>query len=105
MGKKTRNQGKLEKASRGPVRTQYTVEQRKAITKNIVESLTQHGLTMEADPGIKTLLETLADYQNSGERQSISIPIVHNRIEIYGVLPRYTNEEPAVGLRQLKPQA
>ena len=103
MGKKSRNDRKLRKVAGAPVRTQYTTEQRMAISKGIVQSLTQHGLTLDADPGIKTLLEILSAYQSEGERHVISIPIVHGRAEISGVLPKYTHEEPAVGVRPLKP--
>ena len=100
MGKKTRNPKKLRKAAGPPPdRPQYTIEERKDVCKGIVESLTENGLTPDTDPGVGVLLAILSEYQNTGDRQTVSIPIIHDRAEIYGVLPKYKTEEPAVGVR------
>ena len=106
MGKTTRNPKKLARARlpQQPVeRLEYTEDQRKDITAGIVKSLTENGLTLGADPGVKTLMSILAGYQKSGERTAISIPIVAGRAEIHGTLPRYVDEQPVVGVRQTKP--
>ena len=101
MGKKTRNPSKIGRSS---TRKQYTEEQRIAAVKNIVTSMTDRGLTAGAEPKVADFLALLAGWQESGEAiPSFVVPICHGRAEIYGALPKYITDEPAVGVRPAKP--
>ena len=72
--------------------------------KNIVTTMTERGLTVGAEPEVADFLALLAEWQQEGAAvPSFTVSICHGRAEIYGALPKYTTDEPAVGVRPVKP--